>query len=132
MKNNNGSGVVEIIFSIGVIAVVIVGVVTLVVNVMSTKSKSLKRKMAIDLSEIVVENLLQKKKNSFNEFWSLNSIGETSMPGFEGYVYTVGFTEVSGVGCSDGINDCANAVINIMWDGGESSMSVTRFFSRRG
>jgi len=132
MKNNNGSGVVEIIFSIGVIAVVIVGVVTLVVNVMSTKSKSLKRKMAIDLSEIVVESLLQKKKNSFNEFWLLNPIGETSVSGFEGYVYTVGFTEVSGDGCLNSQNDCANAVINITWDEGESSMSVTRFFSRRG
>ena len=132
MKNKKGQGIVEIIFSIGVIALVIVGVVTLVVNVMSVKSKSLKRKMAADLSEVVVENLLQQKRDTPNEFWALNNIGETSAVGFDGYTYTVGFTEVSGVGCSSDRNDCANAIINITWDEGESRMSVTRFFSRRG
>lgn len=132
MKNKKGQGIVEIIFSIGVIAIVVVGVVTLIVNVMNVKSKSLRRKTAVDLSEVIVENLLQKKKDSPDQFWTLNSIGETTLSGFDGYVYTVGFTEISGVGCSSNVNDCANAIINIIWDNGESNMSVTRFFSRRG
>ncbi len=130
MKNNRGQSVVEIIFSIGVIAIVIVGVITLVVNVLNVKNTSLKRKKATELVDIVVEDLIQKKKTDPENFWLLSPIGETSVNDFNGYIYTVGFTEVSGSGCRSDINDCANAVINVTW--GDESLSVTRFFSRRG
>ena len=132
MKNNKGQSIVEIVFSVGVIAIVVVGVITLVVNVIRVKDTSMKRKRAIEFSEVIVENLLQKKKTVPEEFWLLTPINETSMSNFEGYVYTVGFTEVSGNGCRDDINDCANAIINITWDEGSTNLSITRFFSRRG
>ena len=132
MKNKKGQSIVEIIFSIGVIATVIVGVITLVVNVLRVKNTSLKRKQAAAASDIVLEDLLQEKKVSPENFWLLTPVGETPVDGFEGYVYTVNFTEISGSGCRSDINDCANAVINIIWDNGASNLSVTRFFSRRG
>jgi len=132
MKNKKGQSIVEIIFSIGVIATVIVGVITLVVNVLRVKNTSLKRKQAAAASDIVLEDLLQEKKVSPENFWLLTPVSETPVDGFECYVYTVNFTEISGSGCRSDINDCANAVINIIWDNGASNLSVTRFFSRRG
>jgi type II secretory pathway pseudopilin PulG len=130
MKNKKGQSVVEIIFSIGVIAIVIVGVVTLIVNVINVKNESLKRKKAGELSDVIVEGLLEKKKTLPDEFWQLTPITSGPVNGFDGY--TVTFTKVTGNNCRSDINDCANAVINIIWDGGKNNLSVTRFFSRRG
>ena len=135
MKSEKGQSLVEIIFSVGVISLVIVGVVSLVVNVIGTKNSSLRRKKAAELGETVVEDLLNQKKSNPGQFWQLVSVGETTLPGFDGYVYNVGYTEVNNItGCQKekptDMAKCANAVINIIWDSGKNNLSVTRFFSR--
>ena len=125
----------EIIFSVGVISLVIVGVVSLVVNVIGAKNSSLRRKKAAELGETVIEDLLNQKKSNPDQFWHLASIGETTLAGFDGYFYSIGYTEVNDVsGCqkesSSSTARCANAVVNIIWDSGENNLSITRFFSR--
>lgn len=132
MKNKKGQSIVEIIFAIGVIAVVIVGIISLIVNVIGTKNAALKRKTATDLGEVVVEQLVQKKLMSPDQFWELSNIGETNVDGFDGYNYSVTFTKVTGDGCREEVNDCVNAKIDIVWDNGKNNLSITRFFSRRG
>lgn len=134
MKTERGQSLVEIIFAIGVIAVVIVGVISLMVNVISIKTTSLKRKRATEMGNVVVEELFQKKMLNPDEFWNLVPITGGTLPGFEQYSYNVGFSQVviPDQICRSSVNDCVNAIIDIFWDSGGSSLSVTRFFSRRG
>jgi len=134
MKTERGQSLVEIIFAIGVIAVVIVGVISLMVNVIGIKTTSLKRKRATEMGNVVVEELLQKKMLNPDEFWDLVPITGGTLPGFEQYSYNVGFSQVviPDHSCRSSVNDCVNAIIDIFWDSGGSSLSVTRFFSRRG
>jgi len=143
MKNKAGQGIVEIIFSIGVIAVVITGVVSLMINVLKTKTNSLKRERASEMSNVVVENLVGQKTLdekggiSGGNFWSgdvFNSIKNGvnlsgTLPEFEGYVYNVGFSQViDDQKCKRDDITCAEARINIFWNDGEDSLSVSRFF----
>lgn len=132
MKSEKGQSLVEIIFSVGVISLVIVGVVSLIVNVVGVKNASLKRKMANELGEIVIEDLLDEKLKTPEVFWQLSDIDSPQvLNGFDGYSYTIDFTQITGGGCRDDVADCAQAVINITWDNGESDLSINRFFSRR-
>lgn len=139
METERGQSLIEIIFSVGVVSLVMVGVVSLIVNVISTKNISLQRKKATELSNVAVEKLLEDKLRYPETFWQLNDITTPQVVnGFGGYEYTVDFSRiVTTDGCRDKnengetINDCANAAINITWDGGQSSILVNRFFSRR-
>lgn len=137
MDNKKGQSVVEIIFSIGVITIVIVGIVSLVVNVINTKTNSLKRKTASEMSGVLVENWINEKILRPDYFWGLVESGSKlsgTLPDFVGYTYEVGFTGVvnAGIGCRDTPKDCANVLINIIWDNGANNFSVTRFFSKKG
>lgn len=143
MKNKAGQGIAEIIFSIGVIAVVITGVVSLMINVLKTRANSLKRERASEMSNVVLENLVSKKTldqkggASSSNFWEvdiLNSIQNGvnlsgTLPEFEGYIYNVGFSQViDDQKCKRDDITCAEAIINIFWNDGEDNLSVSRFF----
>jgi len=143
MKNNSGQGIAEIIFSIGVIAVVITGVVSLMINVLRTRSNSLKRERASEMSNVIVENLVSKKTldekggASGGNFWTvdvLNSIQNGinlsgTLPEFEGYVYSVGFSQVvDNQSCKREVVNCVEAMIDISWNDDGDSLSVSRFF----
>ncbi|MCW1949349.1 MAG: hypothetical protein KIH89_002780 [Candidatus Shapirobacteria bacterium] len=136
MEDKKGQSVVEIIFSIGVITIVIVGIVSLVVNVINTKTNSLKRKSASEMGNILVENWIKEKTLRPDYFWGLvesESRLSGSSPEFAGYTYEVGFTAVvnGSIGCHNSPKDCANVIINIFWDSGEGNLSITRFFSKK-
>jgi len=131
MKSEKGQSLVEIIFSIGVISLVIVGVVSLVVNVIGAKNSSLKRKKASELGEVIIENLLEEKRQDPESFWQLNDVSTPqTITGFDGYSYTIDFTQVTTGDCRDDVSDCADAVIEITW-GDNDNLSINRFFSRR-
>lgn len=142
MKNNRGQGIIEIIFSIGIIAVVITGVVSLIVNVLKLKTNSLMREKAVRMSDVVLEKLVNSKtmdeKGTSVEhtFWNVDVpngvnngvIISGTLPDFENYTYSVGFTRVvNAQKCRDDTITCVNASINIFW-GEDNSYSTTRFF----
>lgn len=142
MKNNQGQGIVEIIFSIGVITVVITGVVSLMVNVLKLRTNSLRRERAVEMSNVVVESLISKKaldeKGALSDhtFWGVDvvngvengTIVSGTLPEFEGYTYSIGFSQVvNSQNCKNDSITCADAIINIFWDE-NNNYSMTRFF----
>lgn len=127
MKSRKGQGVLELVVAIGVIALVLGGVVTLLVQVMGARNKSFDRKKATRLANVVMEGLVEEEKNNPSSFWALSGRDNQSQSGFEGYVYSVGFTEVV-AGCSKA---CAQAVLRVGWSGSdEQEVLFTRFFAK--
>lgn len=121
---NKGSSLVEVIFSVGIIVLVIASVVSLVVKVTKTKTEAFKRNKANEMVEVVVEKLLDQKLNDVISFWELNNISDATLPNFSGFTYSVDFTSVA----CNAVN-CANAEIRIDWDENQS-LTTSRFFSR--
>ena len=132
VNRQKGQSLVEVIFSIGILVLVIAAVIDLVVKTTGIKSMELQRKKASDMSEVVVENLLEEEKNNPSAFWQLVDIGRTTIADYDGYSYTVDFDWNKDGGCSDIEKECANAVITINWgDGDGQTFTVERFFSNK-
>jgi hypothetical protein len=132
MKNRNlGQSIVELVFAIGIIVLVVTGVVALIVSNINSKSRGFDRKKATELAQIVMEDLLQKKKNDSLIFWTLdmNKIGlpsACSPP--NNYVCLVTLSSPS-VPCTD----CVNAKVSIGWSGsGTQIVEFNRLFSKDG
>lgn len=135
-NKNKGQSMIELIFAIGIIVLVLTGVVILVINSLGAKTKTGDRTKAAELGEIVVENLVDQKKNDADNFWLLNSQTDQTDSRFPGYTYSVGFTNIENnavyPACGVGATNCAEAVINIGWSGAEiQNLSFTRFFSKQ-
>jgi len=131
MATEKGISIIEIIFSIGVIVLVITGVVSLMVKSTGLKTNTLQRKKASEAAEMVIENLVNQKNNDRDGFWNLSTISGGTIPQFENYIYDVGFSQVETGSCSDlGVfATCVNAIINIGW-GNSQTLTVKRFFSK--
>ncbi len=119
-----GQSMVEIVFSIGVIGLVVTGAVFLVTNSVGVKNRSFERKKAAEMSEVVVESLINQKLNNSSDFWNLSVISGETLPSFDGYNYSVDYNS-EGLSCSD----CTNAIIKINW-GDEKVFETVRFFSK--
>lgn len=124
-RRQQGQSLVEVIFSIGILVMVITAVISLIVKTTGVKSMELQRKKASEMSEIIIENLLDNKKNNPDSFWSFSDsgVGQTVV-GYNGYSYSVDL--VNNTNCSDG--RCADATIVINWGEGQE-FTVKRFFS---
>lgn len=136
MKYKSGQSVVELIFAIGVVAIVITGVIILLINTINSRNKGFDRKKAAELSQIIMEELVGQKKNNPEEFWQLSNQIDQRWPStdFENYIYSVGFTNIVDIGnsCGVGVTDCANVVLQIGWSGSQNQTATfQRFFSRR-
>jgi len=118
---DNGQSLIEMIFSIGVLVTVVVGVVSLMVKTTAVKTTTNARKKASEMTGVIVEKLLESKTNNPEQFWQLNDISSSQLPGYEGYNYTVDFDVVTGN---------ADATIEVVW-GNNEKLTVKRFFSRR-
>lgn len=131
MSTEKGISIVEIIFSIGVIVLVVSGTVSLVVRSTSLKTSSLQRKNASEMAEMVIEKLVSQKSNDEVGFWKLESVDGETLPQFNGYTYDVTFNRVETGDCSIvGIPaTCVNAIVKIDW-GDNQTLKVKRFFSR--
>lgn len=131
MKNKNGQSIIEIVFSMGVVVLVLTGVVILMVNVASSKGKALERAKAFELSQILMENEVLRVRDIGSSFWDgtdrINKVGQTDV-NFDGYLYDVQY------GDNGRVCDNKNCVIifTVRWNNSSQSLSVERFFSKSG
>jgi Tfp pilus assembly protein PilV len=127
---NSGQSLIEMVFSIGVLVTVIVGVVSLMVKTTAVKTTTNTRKKASEMTGVIIEKLLEDKTNDPDKFWQLNNVSPSQLPGYEGYRYTVVFDVVTGNNCSSTVVECADATVEVVW-GNNEKLTVKRFFSRR-
>lgn len=133
-----GQSLIEIVFSIGVIMLVIAGIVGLTMTTIGSRTKGYDRKKAVELSQVVMENLIKDEDTDPASFWNLGSSYWTLMQtsqtnsAFSGYTYSVGASAFVGDNCAPSPTQCLNAVISISWSGsGPTQMDkFNRFFSR--
>ena len=92
---SSGQSLIEMIFSIGVLITVIVGVVSLRVKTTAVKTTTNTRKKASEMTGVVVEKLLEDKTNNPDNFWQLVNISPSHIHGYAGYSYTVVFDVVT-------------------------------------
>lgn len=125
IKNSeSGQSMIEMVFAITVVALVITGVVVLIVSSIGAKSRSFSRKKAMEMAGVVMEDLVDQKRNDSAIFWEKNSkVGET-LPNFLGYSYDVGF---SGMNCGTG--ECTVTTVTVKW-GNNQNVQVNKFFSK--
>ena len=134
MKNQKGQSIVELVFAIGVVAMVMTGVVVLLVNSFGARNKSFDRKKAVELAEIVTEDLIDWSKNDFEAFWDTSSnppwnFADQTNADFPGYTYRLSH-EWSGE-CAEP-TDCARVNIKVIWLADEEkAIDFYRFFSKR-
>jgi len=122
MKNNKGQSLIEVLFSITVVVLVLTGVVSLMVKVLSVRGEASLRKKASDLSTIVIENKIKEKDNTPDSFWNNPiSLTDQTMVGFEGLSYDVGKTNVG---------QDLNMVVTVRW--ADQSLTIQRYFSKKG
>lgn len=131
IKREKGQSLIEVIFSVGILVIVITAVISLIVKTTGIKSLELQRKKASEMSSVVVEQLLEDKKNNPDGFWQLNDMTTPqTIEGYDGFSYMVDFDQSSEGDCSDTEVECANATIVISW-GNNQTFTVTRFFSKK-
>ena len=71
MKNNKrerGQSVIEVVFSVGVLVLVLGGVTTLLIKSVSGRTEGFDRKKATELAEVVIEGLVAEKRNNPDSF----------------------------------------------------------------
>jgi len=129
MNNQRGQSLVEVIFGVGILVTVIVAVISLIVKTTGIKSSALDRKRASEMGQVIIENLMEDKKNNPESFWQLNDIGSTTVFGYDGYTYTVDFNHTTEGNCSDTENECVGVTAVINWGAGQE-FTVNRFFSK--
>jgi hypothetical protein len=129
MTKQRGQSLVEVIFSVGVLVMVITAVISLIVKTTGIKSMEFQRKKASEMSEMVIEVLVESKKNNA-DFWLLNDItSPQTIDGYDGYSYVVDFSLNTEGNCSDTEIECADAIVTISWENGQT-FTVNRFFSK--
>ena len=122
LKEQSGQSMIEMVFAITIVALVITGVVVLIVNSIGIKSRSFSRKKAMEMAEVVMENLVDQKRNNSAIFWEKNiKLGET-LPNFLGYSYDIGY---SGISCG---GNCTITTVTVKW-GDDQNVQVNKFFS---
>jgi len=137
MKNKKGQSLLEIIFSIGVVVLVLTGVAILVVNATKAKRISLEREKAVELSQILIENKVLEIKNNSFIFWNgasdldgqviSNNNGSNINSKFTDYLYDVEYKNCNSESC--------NIVFIVRWNclsGVCQNLLVERLFSKLG
>lgn len=131
MKNNKGQSLIEVIFSMGVIILVLVGVVMLMVVTAKSKRIASERQKAIELSQLMIEETVLYSRNNTLEFWEkINGDVEITTnicDNFSNYLCSI---QYSGGDCD---NKKCKLIFNIIWgEEGSQTLSVERLFSREG
>lgn len=138
MKNKKGQSLIEIVFSIGIVVLVLTGVAMLIVGTNRAKRESTEREKAIELSQKLVENTVLEIKNNSFVFWKkvndldgqtiLNNKGSDLDTNFNDYLYDIKYENCN-------IDSC-NIVFNIKWEClsniCQKNLSVERLFSKLG
>lgn len=126
---NKGQSLIEIIFSIGVVVLVLTGVVALLITTSKVKRTSMERQKAIELSQTLIENQILTIKNDPAAFWgnaaSLNDMQSSSItnPNYPNYTYNIFYKNCDDQRCT--------IRFDIKW-GESQSLSVERLFLKQG
>jgi len=132
-----GQGIVEAVYSVGVLGLMLTGVVILILMTVTSKKSDFDRKKATELGTLVMEEQVDNSKNNINSFWELiNIYGKTKVE-FTGFSYSIGFTNVTGnanyPNCGVGVTNCTEVSVKVDWLGkNPQSMYFNRFFSKYG
>jgi hypothetical protein len=135
-----GQSLIEVIFSVGVIVLVLTAVISLMISSLHSRTTGYDRKKADEMGQKVVEQLVEEKDQDPADFWDVgssfwtanNGISQT-MGGYDGYNYVIGFIPVTNIGtsCPPSPIICANATINVGYSGNNGDNVIfTRFFSK--
>ena len=134
LKKQSGQSIVELVFAVGVVGLVMTGVVMLLVNSFGARNKSFDRKIAVELAEIVTEELVEWSKNDYEAFWDTANnppwdFGDQTKAEFPGYTYRL--SHEWSADCTPS-TDCAKVNIKVTWlEDTEKTVDFYRFFSRR-
>ncbi len=128
-----GQGIIEAVYSVGILGLLLTGVVILILLSVASKKNDFDRKKATELGTLVIEDLINKSQNDAT-FWNLTEINDSNS-NFSGYTYNVGFTNVTNnlayPNCGVGKTDCAEVNVTVNWEGkNPQKMTFNRFFSK--
>jgi hypothetical protein len=141
LKNyRRAQGVVESVFAVGVLVLMLSGTVILIVLGINNRKVSFDRRKATELASVVTENLISYSQDKPAEFWQFID-PNLQINGYDGYTFSVGFTNVVAVGNSFpncgvnligvGVTNCAEVVVGINWSGkNPQTLYFNRFFSK--
>jgi len=132
-----GQGIVEAVYSVGVLGLMLTGVVILILMTVTSKKSDFDRKKATELGTLVMEEQVDNSKNNINSFWELINISGKTKVEFTGFSYSIGFTNVTGnanyPNCGVGVTNCTEVSVKVDWLGkNPQSMYFNRFFSKYG
>ena len=132
-----GQGVIEAVYSVGILGLILTGALVLILMTVANEKNDFDRKKAGEMGTLVMEELVDKSKADANNFWTLTNTNNNTKAGYEGYIYSVGFTNISGdvnyPNCGVGVTDCAEVVVRVDWQGkNPQSILFNRFFTKNG
>lgn len=126
MNNKKGQSLVDVVFSIGILSLVLVGVMMLVVSTAKAKMAASERQKAIQLSQLLIENKVVEIKNDPLVFWNAlnhNNVTDQTNVDFTGYLYDVEYSDCDSKSCK--------IIFTVKW-GDSQNLSVERLFLRQG
>ena len=138
VTQQNGQSILEVVLSIGLISLVTAGVVMLLSSTLGARTKETDRKKAVEISQTVMEDLLQKKTDIAIQFWDIGSMYwqnvqgvSQTLAGYPDYNYIVNITQDTRAGCSSTTWECANVSVTVGFAGTADKAIFTRFFTKR-
>lgn len=139
MSNQNGQSILEVVFSIGLISLVTGGVAMLVSATLQNKSREVDKRKMVEMSEMVMENVVNEKINNAISFWDNNSAfwqtygTSRTLPSdnYRFFVYSANITQDTRTGCSSSTWECATVVVNVGDSRNGDIQTFNRFFSKR-
>ena len=135
--SNKGQSLIESVFAVGLIVLVMTGVVSLLINMVGSRSKSYDRSKAVELSQIVMEEIIKTESLDKASFWDTTSIywmnlsNTQTNASFPDYSYTAEVSQYTLNGCSNVVTNCVNVSLNIRWKNGNTNDNFNRFFSKK-
>ena len=140
MKNNQGQGLVELVFAVGIVILVLTGVVSLMTTSLKSKTSGFERKKAAELGQKVMDQIISTSKTDPTSFWTANSsfwttnLGTTisgSTQGYSGYNYAISRTQkTTPAGCDVGFS-CLEVTVGVGWSGAvNQSLTFSRLFTK--
>ena len=134
--NNKGQSIIEVVFSLGAAALVLMGAVVLIINSLGSRSKVFDHRKASQLAESVMEDLVAMKANDpgtlFSSSWQDTQLAVQSNSDFPGYTYSIDFIpQLSSSGVCATTGNCVTAVVTVSWTNDVArTVSYDKFFSK--
>jgi len=137
-NKQKGQSILEVVFAIGLISLVTGGVTLLMSATLQNRSKEMDRKKMVEMSELVMDSVVDEKINEAASFWDFNSgfwqeyRSTKTLPDndYRFFSYSANISQDTRTGCSSSTWECANVVINIGDSRTGNSQTFNRFFSR--